>query len=161
METVDDETSAAAIEFMKRQKGAGKSLFLLVQRHAHALRTHVRPEHRGRYKHGDSEYIDGMMEHDDTIGTLFKALDDLGIADNTIVVYPSDNGPHMNSWPDGAMTYFRSEKNANWEGIFRVLCLVRSPGQIKPGTVTNQLMSHNDWVPTLCSIAGEPNIVAK
>ena len=115
------------------------------------LRTHVRAEHRGRYKHGDSEYIDGMIEHDDTVGTLLKALDDMGIANNTIVVYSSDNGPHMNTWPDGAMTWFRSEKNTNWEGAFRVPCLVRWPGVIKPGTVTNELMSHNDWIPTLCA----------
>ncbi len=102
-----------------------------------------------------------MLEHDDTIGTLLKALDDMGIADNTIVVYTSDNGPHMNTWPDGAMTWFRSEKNTNWEGAFRVPCLVRWPGKIKPGTVTNELMSHNDWIPTLCAIAGEPDIVGK
>ncbi len=125
------------------------------------LRTHVRAEHRGRYKHGDSEYIDGMIEHDETVGTLLKALDDMGIANNTIVVYSSDNGPHMNSWPDGAMTPFRSEKNTNWEGAFRVPCLVRWPGVIKPGTVTTELMSHNDWIPTLCAIAGEPDIVGK
>jgi arylsulfatase len=85
----------------------------------------------------------------------------MGIAKDTIVVYTSDNGPHMNTWPDGAMTPFRNEKNTNWEGAFRVPCLVRWPGVIKPGTVTNELMSHNDWIPTLCSIAGEPNIVAK
>ena len=102
-----------------------------------------------------------MLEHDDTIGTLLKALDDMGIANDTIVVYTSDNGPHMNTWPDGAMTWFRSEKNTNWEGAFRVPCLVRWPGVIKPGTVTNELMSHNDWVPTLASIAGEPDIVNK
>jgi arylsulfatase len=125
------------------------------------LRTHVRADHRGRYTHGDSEYIDGMMEHDDTVGSLLKALDDLGIANDTIVVYSSDNGPHMNTWPDGAMTWFRSEKNTNWEGAFRVPCLVRWPGVIKPGTVSNELMSHNDWIPTLCSIAGEPDIVNK
>jgi arylsulfatase A-like enzyme len=125
------------------------------------LRTHVRPEHRGRYTHGDSEYVDGMIEHDDTIGALLKALDDMGITNNTIVVYTSDNGPHMNTWPDGAMTWFRSEKNTNWEGAFRVPCLVRWPGVIRAGTVTNELMSHNDWIPTLCAIAGEPNIVNK
>ena len=85
----------------------------------------------------------------------------MGIANNTIVVYSSDNGPHMNTWPDGAMTWFRSEKNTNWEGAFRVPCLVRWPGVIKPGTVTNELMSHNDWIPTLCAIAGEPDIVNK
>jgi arylsulfatase A-like enzyme len=125
------------------------------------LRTHVRAEHRGRYKHGDSEYIDGMQEHDDIVGNLLKALDDMGIANNTIVVYSSDNGPHMNTWPDGAMTPFRSEKNTNWEGAFRVPCLVRWPGVIRPGTVSNEIMSHNDWIPTLCAAAGEPDIVNK
>jgi arylsulfatase A-like enzyme len=161
METIDDETSAAAIDFMKRQYAAGKPFFVWYNSTRMHLRTHVRPEHRGRYQHGDSEYIDGMIEHDDTIGSILKALDDMGIADNTIVVYSSDNGPHMNSWPDGAMTLFRSEKNTNWEGAFRVPCLVRWPGSIAPGTVTNELMSHNDWLPTLCAIAGEPDIAGK
>ena len=161
METIDDETSAAAIAFMQRQQAAGKPFFCWFNGTRMHLRTHVRAEHRGRYKHGDSEYIDGMQEHDDTVGSLLKALDDMGVANNTIVVYSTDNGPHMNTWPDGAMTWFRSEKNTNWEGAFRVPCLVRWPGQFKPGTVTNELMSHNDWIPTLCSIAGEPDIVAK
>lgn len=161
METVDDETSDRAVEFMNRQHKAGKPFFCWFNSTRMHLRTHVRPEHRGRYKHGDSEYIDGMIEHDDTIGKILKALDDLGIADNTVVVYSSDNGPHMNTWPDGAMTAFRSEKNTNWDGAFRVPCLVRWPGHIKPGTVTNELMSHNDWIPTLCAIAGEPDIVGK
>src|SRR5262249_39423103 len=111
--------------------------------------------------HGNSEYVDGMLEHDDTIGTLLKTLDELGIANDTIVVYTSDNGPHMNTWPDGAMTHFRSEKNTNWEGAFRVPCLVRWPKVIKARTITNELMSHNDWIPTLCAIAGEPDIVGK
>jgi arylsulfatase len=161
METIDDETSAAAIDYMKRQVQANKPFFCWFNSTRMHLRTHVRDGHRGRYKHGDSEYIDGMMEHDDTVGTLLKALDDLGVANNTIVVYTTDNGPHMNTWPDGAMTWFRSEKNTNWEGAFRVPCLVRWPGVIKPGTVTNQLMAHNDWVPTLCAVAGEPDIVNK
>jgi len=161
METVDDETSAAAIDFMKRQQAAGKPFFCWFNSTRMHLRTHVRPSHRGRYAHGDSEYVDGMIEHDDTIGTLLKTLDDLGIANDTIVVYTSDNGPHMNTWPDGAMTWFRSEKNTNWEGAFRVPCMVRWPGTIKPGTITNELMSHNDWVPTLCAIAGESDIVNK
>ena len=161
METIDDETSAAAIAFMQRQQAAGKPFFCWFNGTRMHLRTHVRAEHRGRYKHGDSEYIDGMQEHDDTVGSLLKALDAMGVANNTIVAYSTDNGPHMNSWPDGAMTWFRSEKNTNWEGAFRVPCLVRWPGQFKPGTVTNELMSHNDWIPTLCSIAGEPDIVAK
>lgn len=161
METVDDETSAAAIDFMKRKHADGKPFFCYFNATRMHLRTHVRAEHRGRYEHGDSEYIDGMIEHDETIGTLLKALEDMGIADNTIVVYTSDNGPHMNTWPDGAMTPFRSEKNTNWEGAFRAPCLVRWPGNIKPGTVTAEMMSHNDWVPTLCAIAGEPDIKNK
>jgi arylsulfatase len=161
METIDDETSAAAIDFMKHQQSAGKPFFCWFNSTRMHLRTHVRAEHRGRYKHGDSEYIDGMIEHDETIGSILKALDDMGIADDTIVVYSSDNGPHMNTWPDGAMTHFRSEKNTNWEGAFRVPCLVRWPGHIKAGTITNELMSHNDWIPTFCSIAGEPEIVEK
>jgi arylsulfatase len=144
METIDDKTSTAAIDYMKRQHTAGKPFFVWFNSTRMHLRTHVRAEHRGRYKHGDSEYIDGMMEHDDTVGTLLKALDDMGIANNTIVVYSSDNGPHMNTWPDAAMTWFRSEKDTNWEGAFRVPCLVRWPGKIKPGTVTNEIMSHND-----------------
>ena len=161
METIDDETSAAAIDFMKRQQTAGKPFFCWFNGTRMHLRTHVRASHRGRYTHGDSEYIDGMMEHDDTVGALLKALDDMGVANDTIVVYSSDNGPHMNTWPDGAMTWFRSEKNTNWEGAFRVPCLVRWPAAIKPGTVSNELMSHNDWIPTFCAIAGEPDIVNK
>jgi arylsulfatase A-like enzyme len=161
METVDDETSERAIDFMKRQKDAGKPFFCWWNGTRMHLRTHVRSEHRGKYQYGDSEYIDGMIEHDATVGTLLKALDDLGIADNTIVIYSTDNGPHMNTWPDGAMTPFRSEKNTNWEGAFRVPCLVRWPGHIQAGTITNQIMSHNDWIPTLAAFAGEPDIVGK
>jgi len=161
METIDDETSAAAIDFMKRQQADGKTFFCWFNSTRMHLRTHVRDSHRGRYTHGDSEYLDGMMEHDDTVGNLLKALDDMGIAENTIVVYSTDNGPHMNTWPDGAMTWFRSEKNTNWEGAFRVPCFVRWPGKIAPGTVSNELMSHNDWIPTFCAIAGEPDIVEK
>ena len=161
METIDDETSARAIDFMKRQHDAGKPFFCWYNSTRMHLFTHVRKEHRGRYTHGDSEYIDGMIEHDETIGTILKGLGDMGIANDTIVVYTSDNGPHMNSWPDGAMTHFRSEKDTNWEGAFRVPCLVRWPGHIKAASITNELMSHNDWIPTLCAIAGEPDIVGK
>lgn len=161
METVDDETVAAAIDFIKRQNAAGKPFFVWWNGTRMHLRTHVRAEHRGKYTHGDSEYIDGMIEHDLTVGELLKVLDDLGIADNTLVVYSTDNGPHMNTWPDGGYTSFRSEKNTNWEGAFRVPCMVRWPGVIKPGQVTTEMMSHNDWFPTLVSIAGEPDIVKK
>jgi arylsulfatase A-like enzyme len=161
METIDDETSAAAIDFMKRQQAAGKPFFCWFNSTRMHLRTHVQSGHRGQYEHGDSEYIDGMIEHDATIGTILKALDDMGVANNTIVVYTTDNGPHMNTWPDGAMTPYRSEKNTNWEGAFRVPCMVRWPGHIQPGTVTNEMMSHNDWIPTLCHAAGEPDIINK
>lgn len=161
METIDDETSDAAIAFMKEEVANGKPVFCWFNSTRMHLRTHVRPEHRGRYQHGDSEYLDGMIEHDETIGKILTALDDMGIADNTIVIYTSDNGPHMNTWPDGAMTPYRSEKNTNWEGAFRVPCLVRWPGHIKAGTISNELMSHNDWIPTLCSLAGEPQIKEK
>lgn len=161
METIDDETSAAAIDFMKRCSAGKKPFFCWFNATRMHLRTHVRAKHRGKYGHGDSEYIDGMIEHDATVGSLLDALDKMGIADNTLVVYSTDNGPHMNTWPDGAMTWFRSEKNTNWEGAFRIPSLVRWPGHIEPGTVTNELMSHNDWIPTLCSIAGETDIVGK
>jgi arylsulfatase len=158
METIDDETSAAAIDFMARAHAAGEPFFVWYNATRMHLRTHVRDDHRGRYPYGDSEYLDGMIEHDATVGTLLAALDDAGIADNTIVLYTSDNGPHMNTWPDGAMTPFRSEKNTNWEGSFRVPMLVRWPGHIAPGTITNELMSHNDWIPTLAAIAGRPTL---
>jgi len=161
METIDDETSAAAIDYIKRQNSAGKPFFVWYNATRMHLRTHVRAEHRGKYTHGDSEYIDGMIEHDMTVGEILKALDDLGIANNTIVVYSSDNGPHMNSWPDAAMTPFRSEKDTNWEGAFRVPCLVRWPGHIKAGQISDQLMAHNDWMPTLAAIAGEPDLTKK
>jgi arylsulfatase len=161
METIDDETSDAAIDYMKRMHADDKPFFCWYNSTRMHLRTHVRDSHRGEYKHGDSEYLDGMIEHDKTIGKILKALEDMDIEDDTIVVYTTDNGPHMNTWPDGAMTWFRSEKNTNWEGAFRVPCLVRWPGKIKKGTITNELMSHNDWIPTLCAIAGEPEIVEK
>jgi arylsulfatase A-like enzyme len=161
METVDDETVAAAIDFIKRQNAAGKPFFCWWNGTRMHLRTHVRAENRGKYTHGDSEYIDGMIEHDLTVGQLLKVIDDLGIADNTIVMYSTDNGPHMNTWPDAAMTPFRSEKNTNWEGAYRAPCMIRWPGVIKPGTVSSEILSHNDWMPTFASIAGEPDLVNK
>nr|MCU0854951.1 arylsulfatase [Paracoccaceae bacterium] len=159
METIDDETSAAAIAFMERAHEAGEPFFVWYNSTRMHLRTHVREAHRGRYAYGDSEYLDGMIEHDATVGELLDALDAMGIADDTIVLYTSDNGPHMNTWPDGAMTPFRSEKNTNWEGAFRVPMLARWPGRIAPGTVTVELMSHNDWMPTLAAIAGRPTLI--
>jgi arylsulfatase len=120
------------------------------------FRTHVKPELRGIS--GQDEYSDGMVEHDRHIGLFLKKLDDLGIADNTIIFYSTDNGPHMNSWPDAAMTPFRGEKNTNWEGGWRVPSMVRWPGKIKAGTVSNEIMHHMDWLPTFLAIAGVPDI---
>jgi arylsulfatase A-like enzyme len=159
METVDDETSAAAIDFIERQVKAGKPFFCWWNGTRMHFRTHVKPELRGIS--GQNEYADGMVEHDMHIGLFLKALDDLGIADNTIVFYSTDNGPHMNTWPDAAMTPFRSEKNTNWEGGWRVPAMVRWPGKIKAGTWSNQIMHHMDWFPTLLAAAGEPDIKEK
>src|SRR5262245_24445617 len=161
METIDDETCDRAIEFMKRKTKEGEPFFCWYNTTRMHLRTHVKAKNRGKYQHGDSEYIDGMIEHDAHVGKILDALDDLGITEDTLVFYSTDNGPHMNTWPDGAMTHFRSEKNTNWEGAFRVPAIVRWPGQIEAGSVTNELMSHNDWIPTLCAIAGEPDIVGR
>jgi arylsulfatase A-like enzyme len=102
-----------------------------------------------------------MIEHDETIGKLLQTLDDLKIADNTIVVYTTDNGPHMNTWPDGAMTPFRNEKNTSWEGAYRVPCMVRWPGKIKPGTVSNEIVAHHDWLPTILAMAGDFDVKEK
>jgi arylsulfatase len=110
---------------------------------------------------GQDEYADGMVEHDMHVGQLLKKLDDLGIADNTIVMYSTDNGVHYNTWPDAGITPFRSEKNTNWEGAFRVPCYVRWPGKIKAGMVSNELMAHEDWVPTVMAAAGDPNVKQK
>src|SRR5215469_1644748 len=159
METIDDETTDAAIDFIKRQTQAKKPFFLWWNATRMHLYTHVRPEMRGRS--GLSEYMDGMLEHDGDVGKLLKTLDDLGIADNTIVIYGTDNGPHMNSWPDGAMTPFRSEKNTNWEGAYRVPAMIRWPGHIKPGQVTTEIFAALDWFPTLLAAAGEPDIKNK
>jgi arylsulfatase len=159
METVDDETNNAAIDFIKRQSQANKPFFCWWNATRMHLYTHVRPEYRGRS--GINEYIDGMLEHDGHVGALLKAIDDLGIGDNTIVVYGTDNGVHMNSWPDGGMTPFRSEKNTNWEGAYRVPAMIRWPGRIKPGTVSNEIFAALDWFPTLLAAAGEPDIKNK
>src|SRR6187455_2069866 len=139
METIDDETSDAAIDFMKRQKAAGKPFFCWMNSTRMHWRTHVRAEHRDKPGlTARTEYADGMIEHDAMVGRLLKKLDDLGIANDTIVIYTSDNGPHMNSWPDSAMTPFRSEKDTNWEGAFRVPAMIRWPGHIKAGEVCNE-----------------------
>ncbi len=158
METCDDDFADRAVDFLKRQNAAGKPVFLWVNyTHMH-FRTHVKPESIGQSGKWQSEYHDAMIDHDKNVGTVLKALDDLGMTDNTIVMYSTDNGPHMNSWPDAAMTPFRSEKNSNWEGAYRVPAMVRWPGHIKAGSVSNDIMSHLDWMPTLLAAAGVPDV---
>jgi arylsulfatase A-like enzyme len=162
METIDDETTDAAVDYMRRQAKAGKPFFCWMNTTRMHLRTHVKAEHRDKPGlTARTEYADGMIEHDGHVGKLLKALDDLGIAENTIVLYTTDNGPHMNTWPDGAMTPFRSEKNTNWEGAFRVPCMIRWPGHIKAGTVSNETVSGLDWCPTLVAAAGDPDVKDK
>ena len=120
------------------------------------FRTHVKEELRGIS--GQDEYGDGMVEHDMHIGKFLDLLDELGIADKTFVFYSTDNGPHMNTWPDAAMTPFRGEKNTNWEGGWRVPALVRWPGKIAPGTISNEIMHHMDWLPTFTAMAGNDDV---
>ena len=156
METIDDETTAAAIDFMRRQVSAKKPFFVWMNTTRMHLYTHVRPSMLGQS--GISEYFDGMIEHDGDIGKLLAALDELGIADNTILVYTTDNGPHMNSWPDGGYTPFRNEKNSNWEGAFRVPAMIRWPGHIRPGSISNDIVSGLDWFPTLLAAAGDDGV---
>jgi len=155
METVDDETVAAAIDFIKRQNIAGTPFFVWWSGTRMHFRTHVKAELRGIS--GQDEYSDGMVEHDMHIGQFLDLLDELGIADDTIVFYSTDNGPHYNTWPDAASTPFRGEKNTNWEGGWRVPAMVRWPGRIEPGSVTNEIVHHMDWLPTFLAAAGEPN----
>jgi len=159
METVDDETSARALEFIEEQHKAGKPWFVWWSGTRMHFRTHVKDELRGIS--GQDEYADGMVEHDMHIGLFLDKLDELGIADNTIVFYSTDNGPHMNTWPDAAMTPFRGEKNTNWEGAWRVPAMVRWPGKIEAGSWNNEVVHHMDWLPTFLAAAGEPDIKAK
>ena len=159
METVDDETAAAALNFIDRQHAAGVPWFVWWNGTRMHFRTHVKDELRGIS--GQDEYADGMVEHDMHIGLFLDKLDELGIADNTIVFYSTDNGPHMNTWPDAAMTPFRGEKNTNWEGGWRVPAMVRWPGNIEAGAWSNEIMHHMDWLPTLLAAAGEPDVKEK
>ena len=159
METVDDETSEAAIDFIRKQDKAGEPWFVWWNGTRMHFRTHVKKELRGIS--GQDEYSDGMVEHDMHIGKFLDLLDELGISDNTLVFYSTDNGPHMNTWPDAAMTPFRGEKNTNWEGGWRVPAMVRWPGRIKAATWSNEIMHHMDWLPTLLAVAGEADIKNK
>ena len=158
METVDDDITARAVDFIKRQQQAGKPFFVWINTTHMHLRTHAKPESLGQAGRWQSPYHDAMIDHDKNVGTVLKALDDLGIANDTVFFYSTDNGPHMNSWPDGGMTPFRNEKNTNWEGAYRVPAMIRWPGRIKPGQVSNEMVAHHDWLPTFAAIAGDPQL---
>jgi arylsulfatase A-like enzyme len=161
MQTVDEEFLAAAKDFIKRQHQDGKPFFVWFNTTHMHFRTHAKPESLGQSGRWQSEYHDVMIDHDKHIGEMLHLLDELKITDNTIVMYSTDNGPHMNSWPDAGMTPFRNEKNSNWEGAYRVPAMVRWPGKIKAGSVSNEIVSHMDWLPTFLGVAGEPKIVER
>ena len=161
METCDDEFVAAAADFIKRQHRAGQPFFVwLNTTHMHVF-THTKPESLGQAGRWQSPYHDTMIDHDKNVGAMLDLLDELDITGDTFVMYSTDNGPHMNTWPDGAMTPFRSEKNTNWEGAFRVPLLVRWPGKIKPGKISNEIVQHHDWLPTFLAMAGDPGVIEK
>jgi arylsulfatase A-like enzyme len=158
METIDDETTGACMDWITKQVQAGKPFFCWMNTtHMHFV-THVRPSMRGQSGMPGNDYADAMIEHDGDVGKLLKLLDDLKIADNTIVIYTTDNGPNRFTWPDAATSPFRNEKDSNWEGAFRVPAMIRWPGHIKPGEITNAMFSGLDWFPTLLAAAGDTTI---
>jgi arylsulfatase len=159
METIDEEITEATLAWMEKQAKAEQPFFLWYNSTAMHFRTHLADKNRG--KSGQDDYSDRMVTHDEQIGQILDKLDELGIADNTIVMYSTDNGPENDTWPDGANTPFRSQKNTNWEGGWRVPAFIRWPGQIKPGTVLNGIVSHQDMLPTLLAAAGDPDINQK
>ena len=156
METIDDETSDAAIKFIRNAVSSNTPFFVWWNGTRMHFRTHVKDEHRGIS--GQDEYSDGMVEHDMHVGKFLDLLDELGITDNTIVMYSTDNGPHFNTWPDAATTPFRSEKNSNWEGAYRVPTFIKWPGKFPAGVTLNGIVSHEDWLPTFAAVAGVPDI---
>jgi arylsulfatase len=159
METIDEEFLAAAKDFINRQHNAGKPWLCYFNSTRMHVWTHLKPESEG--KTGLGIYPDGMAETDGHVGQLLKLIDDLGVAQNTIVVYTTDNGAEVLSWPDGGTTPFRGEKDTNWEGGFRVPCVIRWPGMINPGTIVNNMCAHEDFIPTFAAAAGDPDIVEK
>jgi arylsulfatase A-like enzyme len=156
METIDDETIAAAKTFITEQAQAGKPFFCWWNGTRMHFRTHVKQAHRGIS--GQDEYSDGMVEHDMHVGELLTLIDELGLAEDTIVMYSTDNGPHYNTWPDAATTPFRSEKNSNWEGAYRVPAFVRWPGHFPAGVTLNGIVAHEDWLPTFAAAAGDTTV---
>ncbi|QBG46012.1 arylsulfatase [Verrucomicrobia bacterium S94] len=158
METIDDETVAAAKAYIKRQAETGKPFFCWWNATRMHFRTHVKEEHTGLAGPRGNEYHDGMVEHDMHVGELLDLLDELDIADNTIVMYSTDNGPHFNTWPDAGYTPFRKEKNSNWEGAYRVPAFARWNGHWPAGITLNGLVAHEDWMVTLASAAGKTDL---
>jgi arylsulfatase A-like enzyme len=159
METADEEFLGAGLDFIDRAHKADKPFFVWMSTTRMHVWTRLKPEAQGRT--GIGLYPDGMVEHDDHIGVLLKKLDDLGIADDTIVIYSTDNGAEKVTWPDGGVTPFHGEKGTTWEGGLRVPQVIRWPGVIEPGTIYNDIISHEDWLPTLLAAAGDPDIVEK
>ncbi len=159
METVDDEVTAGALDFIDRAHDAGKPFFLWWNSTRMHVWTHLKEESEG--KTGLGIYPDGMVEHDAHVGQILAKLDSLGLADNTIIMYSTDNGAEKFTWPDGGTAPFRGEKNSNWEGGYRVPTLIKWPGVIKPDTVVNEIGSHEDMLPTLLAAVGEPDIKAQ
>jgi arylsulfatase len=159
METVDEEITAASLEFLERAKKSGKPFFLWWNSTRMHIWTRLKAESQG--KTGLGIYPDGMIEHDAMVGQLLNKLEELGLSDNTIVMYSTDNGAEKFTWPDGGQSPFRGEKNTNWEGGYRVPCAIRWPGVIKPGTVLNDVFAHEDMLPTLLAAAGDPGVKDK
>jgi arylsulfatase A-like enzyme len=159
METIDDEVTEHAIEFIKKAHAEGKPFFVWWNATHMHFRTHIPEEAEGIS--GQGFYNDGMVLHDRAVGRMLDVLDELGIAEDTIVQYSTDNGPHFNSWPDAAITPWRSEKNTNWEGAFRVPAFVRWPGKFEAGKTLNGIVTHQEWLPTLLAAAGEPDVKEK
>jgi arylsulfatase len=159
METVDEEFLTAAKDFINRQHKANKPWFCYFNSTRMHVFTHLKAASQG--KTGIGLYPDGMVEHDGHVGELLKLVDDLGVADNTIVVYTTDNGAEVFTWPDGGSTPFKGEKATNWEGGFRVPCLIRWPGVIQPGTIINDVCSHEDFIPTFAAANGDTDLVER
>ena len=159
METIDDESVEAAKKFIREAVDSGEPFFVWWNGTRMHFRTHVKEELRGIS--GQDEYADGMVEHDMHVGQLLDLLDELEIADNTIVQYGTDNGPHKNSWPDAAVSPFRGEKNTNWEGGWRTPSMVRWPGHIEAGSICNEIVSGMDWMPTFVAAAGDDKVKEK
>jgi len=160
METIDEEVTERALKFIDETHESGKPFFLWYNTTAMHFRTHPAAKHKGK-SNGQGDYNDVMVAHDELIGQMLNKLDELGIADDTIVMYSTDNGVHYNTWPDAAISPFRSEKNTNWEGGWRVPTFVRWPAKLKAGTVLNGIVSHQDWLPTLLAAAGATDVPAK